>query len=120
VRLGKRLPSAARWPLVAVALLSFLTYAPAGGCTETPKPAVHTVTIDAVAFSPQTLTVNAGDVVVWVNKDPFPHSATAEGGAFDSKSIDAGKSWRFTTKAKGTFPYVCTFHPTMKATLIVK
>jgi plastocyanin len=120
VTLGIRLPPAARWLLLAIALLSFLPDADAGDSAAAPKPVVHTINIEAVGFSPQTLTVRAGDVVEWVNKDPFPHSATAEGGAFDSKSIDAGKSWRFTTKAKGEFPYVCTFHPTMKAILIVK
>ena len=47
------------------------------------------------------------------------HTATAEGG-FDSRGIDAGKSWQFTAAATGTYPYVCTFHPTMKATLHVR
>jgi plastocyanin len=79
----------------------------------------HEVVIQGLVFVPETLTVRPGDIVVWVNKDPFPHTATAAG-AFDSGSIAAGKSWRFTAKKSGTYPYLCTLHRTMKATLRVE
>ena len=82
--------------------------------------ATHTVTIDGTTFSPESITVKAGDTVVWVNKDPFPHTATSQAGGFDSKEIAAGKSWRFKTTKAGVFPYTCTFHPTMKATVKVE
>ena len=82
--------------------------------------ATHTVAMEGVAFMPNVVTVAKGDTVVWVNKDAFPHTATAQDKSFDSKEIAAGKSGRFTAKKAGTFPYVCTLHPTMKATLIVK
>lgn len=88
--------------------------------TPTAKRIVYTVLIEGVKFTPESLTVNRGDVVVWVNKDPFPHTATAQAGAFDSRSIPAGKSWRFTTTRSGTFSYLCTLHPTMTGVLIVK
>ena len=67
-----------------------------------------------------SLTVARGDTVVWVNKDLVPHTATSKTGAFDSQTIQAGKSWKFTVRKKGDFAYVCTFHPTMTATLRVK
>jgi plastocyanin len=41
-------------------------------------------------------------------------------GAFDSKSIAAEKSWRFTASRAGTFAYVCTLHSNMRATLQVE
>jgi len=82
--------------------------------------ATHTVVMEGVAFTPNVLTVAKGDSIVWVNKDAFPHTATAQDKSFDSKEIAAAKTWRFTAKKAGTFPYVCTLHPTMKATLIVK
>jgi plastocyanin len=69
------------------------------------------VTIDGASFSPADLTVKAGDTVVWVNKDLLAHTATATSGAFDSKVIQPGNSWRFVAKAAGTFPYTCSFHP---------
>jgi plastocyanin len=77
------------------------------------KPATHTVTIDATSYTPARLTVHVGDTVVWVNKDLIPHTATAKGGAFDSKVLAAGASFRFTVKAKGGKDYACLFHPTM-------
>jgi plastocyanin len=80
----------------------------------------HTVNIDGTRFDPETITVKAGDTIVWVNKDPFPHTATSQAGAFDSKEIPAGKSWRFKTTKAGVFAYTCTLHPTMKATLKVE
>lgn len=83
------------------------------------KPVTHTVTIDGVQFAPATVHAKVGDTVVWMNKDPFPHTVTASG-KFDSGTIQSGKSWRFKLKAKGTFEYICTLHPTMKASLVVK
>jgi len=82
--------------------------------------AARTVAIDGTKFDPETITVKAGDTVVWVNKDPFPHTVTSQAGGFDSKEIPAGKSWQFKTTKAGVFPYTCTFHPTMKATLKVE
>jgi plastocyanin len=84
------------------------------------KAATHTVVIDGVRFEPEILTVKTGDTVVWVNRDPFPHTVTSQAGGFDSREIAAGKSWRYTAKKEGEFPYVCTLHTTMKATLKVE
>lgn len=82
--------------------------------------ATHTITMEAMAYAPATLRVKRGDTVVWVNKDAFPHTATAGDRSFDSREIPSGKRWRYVAKTPGTHPYVCTFHPTMKATLIVE
>ncbi len=84
------------------------------------KSRTHTITIEGMNFVPEKLTVSQGNVVIWTNKDFFPHTATARGGSFDSKDIAPQEAWRFTAKAKGAFPYICTLHPTMKATLIVE
>ena len=92
-----------------------------GAPEAAPKPVTHTVRIDATRFQPATLTVKAGDAIVWINEDFFPHTATSKGGGFDSGAILSGKSWTFTAKAKGDISYICTFHPTtMKGTLRVK
>ena len=82
--------------------------------------AVRTVAIDGNKFDPETIIAKAGDTVVWINKDPFPHTVTSQAGGFDSKEIAAGKAWQFKTSKPGVFPYACTFHPTMKATLKVE
>jgi plastocyanin len=84
-------------------------------------PAVHTIVIDGMRFIPQTVEVKPGDTVVWRNKDPFPHTATATAsGGPASPVIAAGASWRFKAGKPGTYPYLCTLHSTMTATLVVK
>jgi plastocyanin len=84
------------------------------------KSKTHTVTIEGMRFQPEMLTVERGDTIVWVNKDLVPHTATSKAGNFDSKLIEADKSWRYTVRNKGDFAYICTFHPTMKAMLQVE
>ncbi len=83
-------------------------------------PKTHTIVIEAMEFSPKVLEVNAGDTVVWVNKDAFPHNVIATSHAFQSKEIASNGSWKFKVTRKGTYPYTCTLHPTMSASLIVK
>jgi plastocyanin len=106
-RLARRTGAA----LFVAASVGFVTPA---GAAET-----HTVAMDGTRFVPETVTVKRGDRVVWVNKDFFPHTATA-GRTFDSKSVPAGKSWSYVTRDAGEFEYVCTLHPGMKGTLIVQ
>jgi plastocyanin len=79
----------------------------------------HEIVIQGFQYVPATVKVRRGDVVLWINKDPLPHTATAPG-AFDSKSIGEGRSWRFTAARAGSFPYVCTLHSNMKGMLQVE
>ena len=84
------------------------------------RAATHTVVIEATSYKPLALEVKRGDTVVWVNKDPFPHTATATAkGGFDSGSIAAGASWKRVFAKPGDYSYICTFHPNMKATVHV-
>ena len=87
---------------------------------DQPKSKTHTVTIADMRFQPEVLTVAPGDTIVWVNQDLVPHTATSKAGGFDSKEIQADKSWKYTIQTTGEFAYICTFHPTMKATLRVE
>jgi len=97
----------------------FLMAAVVGLATPTVAAKDYTVAMDGTRFVPETLTVKRGDRVVWVNKDPFPHTATAAG-TFDSKSLAAGHSWSYVAHNRGEFAYVCTLHPGIKGTLIVQ
>jgi plastocyanin len=98
---------------LAVAAASMLI----GGAAA--APVVHTVTIDGFEFHPSTVAVRKGDVVVWRNKDPVPHTATAKDAGLDSAEIVANGAFRFTAARAGRFEYVCTLHPTMKGVLVV-
>jgi plastocyanin len=91
-----------------------------GAAEAAPKPATHTVTIDATSYSPRTLTVHPGDTVVWVNQDLIAHTATAKNGSFESGDIPPGKSWKYAVRSEGLFAYACDYHVTMKGTLRVR
>ena len=92
-------------------------------CSHAPRaahaPILHVVVIEGVKFTPDALTVNRGDWVHWINKDPFPHTVTAPG-TFDSHSIAVGATWKYRARKAGNFAYTCTLHPNMKGTLRVE
>ena len=94
--------------------------AAAQAAAAAPRPRVHAVTIDGSRFSPQRLTLAAGDVVVWKNADVLAHTATSAAGGFDSKAIAPGASWTLKVRKAGAFDYSCTLHPTMKGSLRVR
>ena len=102
-----------RIPTAALATLLLMASAAAGPGKD------HTVTIEGMQFNPQELIVHQGDRIVWVNKDLFPHTATAAK-VFDSGSIAANGSWSYVATKSGEYAYGCTFHPTMKAKLTVQ
>ena len=104
------------WAAVALSILALDTTA---GQTAR-KPKTHTVVIEGTTFAPASLTVAAGDSVEWLNKDPFPHTATSKAGGFDSQVIAADESWKYVPRTQGDFPYICTLHMTMKGVLRVK
>jgi plastocyanin len=84
------------------------------------RAAAHTIVMEGVAFKPETLTIKKGDSVVWVNRDVFPHTATAGDRTFDSGEVAPTRKWKLVAKKSGRFPYLCTLHPTMKGALVVK
>jgi plastocyanin len=96
-----------------------LTAAAAFGLASGALAATHTVTIDGMQFTPAKLVVKPGDRVVWVNHDLVAHTATAAG-RFDSGTLAAGHRWTWKASGHGSIDYVCTLHPTMKATLVVE
>jgi plastocyanin len=79
----------------------------------------HTIMIEAMKFQPKTIVVDLGDTVVWRNQDIVPHTTTAVH-QFDSGKISPGMTWSWQASTVGRIKYVCTFHPDMNATLIVK
>ena len=109
----KQLRHAATAITIAVAVTAFTS------CTgRTPRS--YVVSMVTMGFQPAELTVDRGDTIVWKNEDFLPHTATARDGSWDSKSIDAGASWRYVADKSGRYDYYCVFHPTMKGTIEVR
>ena len=88
--------------------------------TMTAQAAQSTVAIKGFAFNPTPLTVQVGDTVTWTNMDTAPHNATADNGGFKTADMQQGQSASVTVTTPGTYTYICTIHPNMKATLIVQ
>jgi plastocyanin len=98
---------------------------------SSPPPAVSggstpdlTITITGMnganSFSPNPATVKAGQSVAWRNADSIGHTATADGGAFDTGIIAPGAtSNTIVMSVAGSFGYHCAVHPTMTGTLSV-
>ncbi len=105
----------ARRPALGLALGSLLLIlAPAASGAD------RDVGIADFAYGPATVTIRVGDTVTWTNRDPVEHTATATNGSFDTGLLgtDASASIRFTRA--GTYAYLCTPHPDMRGTVVVR
>ena len=80
----------------------------------------HDVSIQNMKFSPDKLEIQSGDTVVWINKDDRDHTVTANDGSFKSDNLSRNETFEHKFKKAGTFAYSCSYHPRMKATIIVK
>ncbi len=104
--------------MLAGLLLGIFGVTPATAAPAAPAQRAHVIVIDKMAFGPMPAGVRAGDIIEWVNRDIFEHSATARDGSFDV-DLKPGSTVRTTAK-RGTAAFFCKFHPTMQATLVVK
>ncbi len=104
--------------VVIAALVAAGPTAPPAGTAAAPAPAA-TVTIADFAFKPATVTIRAGQSVLWVNKDNDAHTATAVDKSFDSGGLDTNERWQHTFTKPGRYAYICALHPYMKATIVV-
>ncbi|MBB5911192.1 plastocyanin [Nocardia transvalensis] len=97
-----------------------MTTMPGMAAPQGPAPAgPNAVSIDNFAFAPQTLTVRAGTTVTWTNHDEEPHTVAAQDGAFHSPGMGAGATYTFTFTKAGTYHYLCSIHPFMRADVVV-
>jgi plastocyanin len=86
-----------------------------------PSSKVQAVTIADYTYEPATITIPAGSTITFSNEDSTPHTATSKkSGAFETGSIDTGKSAKLILDQPGTYAYFCAFHPFMKGTIEVE
>jgi plastocyanin len=78
------------------------------------------VAIRDFAFAPGTVQIRVGDSVTWTNRDSVAHSATARNGSFDTGLLEEGESRSVRFTVAGTYRYLCTPHPNMTATVVVR
>jgi plastocyanin len=85
----------------------------------------HEVTVQNFSFSPATLVINQGDIVVWVNEGGF-HNVNGTLVTFPDNTSNFGNSpasapWTFvhTFVNSGTNNYRCDIHPMMQGVITV-
>ena len=98
--------------LVLTGLAAHAATAPAAAA----EPKVHRLVMDKMRFAPMPQGIRAGDVILWINRDIVPHTATARDRSFDV-DLPAGQSRRMKVTRAGSFAFYCRYHPGMKGVL---
>jgi len=113
---------------VLLSVVSMIAIAPSAFADETVTnaPGSSTPGCEPNCFVPSTVTIEAGEAVIWDNTDTAAHTATGgtavdgPSGVWDSSLVMAGGSYSVTLDDAGTYPYFCMVHPWMSGTVIVE
>jgi plastocyanin len=97
---------------------------PGPGPEPTPPPVLPRVTIRIVnnsgsmSYAPNPASARVGQRIVWTNAHDMVHTASADGGDFDTGLLAPGESSGvITVGSVGGYPYHCNVHPGMVGTL---
>ncbi len=78
------------------------------------------VVIQNMAFNPPVITVSAGSMVRWVNKDTVTHSVLFPASTHISMfGLSPGQAFSQTFSTPGVYNYSCSIYPQMQGTVIV-
>jgi len=110
-----------RWATAVgvVALLGVTMLGALSACTSAEDPDGPVITIKNSTFGGD-LTVEAGAEVTVRNMDTVAHILNAVDDSFTSPNLEPGESGEFYAPySPGEYQIDCTYHPEMRATLIV-
>lgn len=96
-----------RWAAAGWVIVALLWALPAAAGPPTGQVVVE---MRNNGFSPAVITVRAGTLVVWVNRDPVAHTVTADDGGFNSGWVGPGGSFSLEFDRPGRYPYYCIPH----------
>lgn len=86
---------------------------------EQSSPTTHLIEIKEMKFQPESLLVEAGDSIVWVNRDMVAHDVTeSKDSKWSSSTLASGASWGLIVKESAD--YYCSLHQVMKGKLLVE
>jgi plastocyanin len=107
--------------LAALASLLLLSALGMSAAAAPRAAATVNVTIQNFAFSPASVTIDAGDSINWTNLDSASHSAVTITTGFITAVLAQNQSTTMTFDRPGTFDYICGVHgPSMRGTVIVR
>jgi plastocyanin len=78
------------------------------------------VPIKGFAFRPARLVVKRGTRITWVDKDSANHTVSFKRGPGDLGNLDQGQRRSARFAKRGTYRYVCQYHPNMKGVVVVR
>ena len=105
--------------LIAITIVAMLAPASAQAATTM-------VDIKNNMFSPQEITIKAGDTITWTNQDPATHNVDFDDDDdyddydIESPMLKKGETFSHTFNTPGTYSYDCDVHPFMKGKVIVQ
>ena len=103
-----------RGSLVAAAMPALLlAFAPVAATAKT-----HTIVVEKMRFGPSPAGLRVGDTIVWVNRDPVRHTATARDNSFNI-DLPPRASGKAVVRRAGAIAVYCVLHPAMTTTLHV-
>ena len=105
-------------PSLIIASFYALSVLPVSAAAEPAADA--TISIDKFMFEPTALTITVGTTVHWKNLDPEPHTVRGVDTNFRSDPLDQNDSFAHKFDQPGTYRYVCSIHPQMLGTIVVK
>jgi plastocyanin len=105
-------------PSLIIASFYALSVLPVSAAAEPAADA--TISIDKFMFEPTALTITVGTTVHWKNLDPEPHTVRGVDTNFRSDPLDQNDSFAHKFDKPGTYRYVCSIHPQMLGTIVVK
>ncbi len=87
--------------------------------TTQPSPQYVQVSMESIAFVPQTVTIKVGGTIEWVNNESAPHDVVFAD--FQSETVNRGGKITRTFNTVGTFTYFCSIHgqDRMNGTVVV-
>ena len=106
--------------LLAAMIAGALLFVRPPRSSATPEEHSREVKIDNFSFGPQTVTVDRGTTVEWVNHDDIPHAVAADDRSFKSRVLDTDEKYSHKFDRPGSYPYFCSLHPKMTGKIVVR
>lgn len=82
------------------------------------------VEINKMKYLQKEVVIPKGGTVIWTNNDAMPHNVHFGKGdpenEIEGDMLRAGQSFAVKFNEAGVYPYICTPHPFMKATVKVE
>jgi plastocyanin len=108
--------------VTAIAVLSFVGLRAAAGQSATSATGSIGRTVGMVDFTydPAPLRVSPETRVTFSNRSGIGHTATENGGGFDTGRVKPGESATIAFTRPGTYGFHCSLHPSMRGRIVVR